>query len=149
MDEGQTVTDRPVADSATPPRIAKVDPLDVVIGRRVRRLRAARGLSQTELGNAVNVTFQQIQKYEGGTNRIAASTLVRIAAALDVAIDELLTDRARKIEEDAAVRPSLLATPGAEALLVGYARLGSERLRRAVLSLVRELSGDSGPTGPR
>ena len=149
MDEGQTVTDRPVADSAPPPRVGNADPLDVLIGRRVRRLRAARGLSQTELGNAVNVTFQQIQKYEGGTNRIAASTLVRIAAALDVSTDELLTDRTPMFAEDAALRPSLLSTPGAEALLVGYARLGSETLRRAVLSLVRELSGDSGPTGPR
>lgn len=149
MDEGQTVTDRPVADSATPPRIAKVDPLDVLIGRRVRRLRAARGLSQSELGNAINVTFQQIQKYEGGTNRIAASTLVRIAAALDVATEELLTDGAPKVADVAAARPSLLATPGAEALLVGYARLGSESMRRAVLSLVRELNGDSRPAGPR
>ena len=149
MDEGQTVADRVVADSATPLRVAKVDPLDVLIGRRVRRLRAARGLSQTELGNAINVTFQQIQKYEAGTNRIAASTLVRIAVALDVAPDELLTGQTTAFAGDAAARPSLLSTPGAEALLAGYARLGSETLRRAVLSLVREMNGDRGPTVPR
>jgi transcriptional regulator with XRE-family HTH domain len=149
IDEGQTVADRMVADSATPLRVARTDPLDLLIGRRVRRLRAARGLSQTELGNAINVTFQQIQKYEAGTNRIAASTLVRIAAALDVAPDELLTGQAPTLSDDPGARPSLLSTPGAEALLVGYAKLGSETLRRAVLSLVREMNGERAPTGPR
>ena len=149
MDEGQTVAGRMVADSATALRVAKTDPLDLLIGRRVRRLRAARGLSQTELGNAINVTFQQIQKYEAGTNRIAASTLVRIAAALDVAPDELLTGQTPTCDDDPAVRPSLLSTRGAEALLVGYAKLGSETLRRAVLSLVREMNGERPPTGPR
>ena len=149
MDEGQTVVDRMVADSAAPPRVARIDPLDVLIGRRVRRLRAARGLSQTELGNAINVTFQQIQKYEAGTNRIAASTLVRIAAALDVAPDELLTGETPALSDSPALRPSLLSTPGAEALLLGYAKLGSETLRRAVLSLVREMNGERGPASPR
>ena len=138
-----------VPTEATPPRAGRADPIDVLIGRRVRRLRVARGLSQTELGNAISVTFQQIQKYEAGTNRIAASTLVRIAAVLDVAPDELLSGDV-PMAVDAAVRPSLLATPGAEALLAAYAKLGSATQRRAVLALVRELAGErviSDPAG--
>ena len=147
-DEGEMVAEWTAADSAEP-RVAKADPLDVLIGRRVRRLRIARGCSQSELGIAINVTFQQIQKYEAGTNRIAASTLVRIAAVLDVAPDELLTGRAPALANDPGLRPSLLSTPGAEALLVAYARLGSETLRRAVLSLVREMNGEGASAGPR
>lgn len=131
-----------------PAHPGKTDPVDVLIGRRVRRLRVARGLSQTELGQAINVTFQQIQKYEAGTNRIAASTLLRIARALDVAPVELLTGDGLPVALDPAARPSLLSTPGAEALLAAYARLGSENLRRAVLSLVREMNGERGAPTP-
>lgn len=142
MNKQQTAAAGAAVDMLASTRAGKVDPLDVQIGRRVRRLRAARGLSQTELGAAISVTFQQIQKYEAGTNRIAASTLVRIADALDVSPDELLSGEASLPDGAADVRPSLLATPGAEALLIGYAKLGSETLRRAVLSLVREMNGE-------
>jgi transcriptional regulator with XRE-family HTH domain len=57
---------------------------DHEIGAAIRRIRNIRGLSQTELGEKVGVTFQQIQKYERGANRVASSRLQRIAAALDV-----------------------------------------------------------------
>lgn len=60
------------------------DPIDIVVGENLRRLRLARGMSQTSLGAAVGVTFQQIQKYEKGDNRIGASKIVRFAKALKV-----------------------------------------------------------------
>jgi transcriptional regulator with XRE-family HTH domain len=147
MDEGQAAS-TDAADSAAPLRAGRSDPLDALIGQRVRRLRAARGLSQTELGQAINVTFQQIQKYEAGTNRIAASTLVRLAAALGVAPDALLSGEAVRPASALAARASLLSTTGAEALLASYASLGSEALRRAVLSLVREMNGERAPATP-
>src|ERR1700674_2142829 len=62
------------------------DPRDTEIGRRIRALRLERGLSQTELGNLLGVTFQQIQKYEKGANRVAAGRLQRVAESLDVPI---------------------------------------------------------------
>ena len=62
------------------------DPRDAEIAKRVRALRLRRGLSQSELGTALGVTFQQVQKYERGTNRISASRLYRIAEALDAPI---------------------------------------------------------------
>lgn len=58
------------------------DEIDRRIGRNIRRLRKARRLSQTRLGMALGVTFQQIQKYESGANRISASALFRLAQAL-------------------------------------------------------------------
>ena len=59
---------------------------DVVIGQKLRALRLDRGLSQSELAGRVGVTFQQLQKYESGVNRISAGRLARIAAALDVPV---------------------------------------------------------------
>lgn len=64
------------------------DPVDINAGAFLRAFRAWRGMSQEELGKAVGVTFQQIQKYERGANRMAASTLYYISRALDVSIIE-------------------------------------------------------------
>ncbi|MCV9947456.1 helix-turn-helix domain-containing protein [Rhizobium sp. BT-175] len=58
--------------------------VDVIVGRAIRTKRALRGISQAELGQRVGVTFQQIQKYEKGTNRVSASKLYEIACALKV-----------------------------------------------------------------
>lgn len=60
------------------------DPIDVRVGLRVRDLRVRRGLNQSQLGRALGLTFQQVQKYEKGTNRISCSKLVRIAETLSV-----------------------------------------------------------------
>ena len=60
------------------------DPIDLYVGGRVRARRTGLRISQTKLGEALGVTFQQIQKYENGGNRIGASNLFRIAKALDV-----------------------------------------------------------------
>lgn len=58
--------------------------VDAYIGRRIRERRTAQGLSQTALGQALGVSFQQIQKYENGANRVSASRLYRIAQVLDI-----------------------------------------------------------------
>jgi transcriptional regulator with XRE-family HTH domain len=142
MSKANAVAAEGEGKSETPARASKADPVDVAIGRRVRRFRTARGLSQTELGTAINVTFQQIQKYEAGTNRIAASTLLRIASALGVEPTDLLSGTVAPLQTgNDNARPSLLSTPGAEALLTAYAKLESDSLRRALLALVREMSG--------
>lgn len=65
---------------------------DRQIGARVRAARTARGMSQEKLGEALDVTFQQIQKYENGSNRVAVSTLLRMAAALDLPASELVPE---------------------------------------------------------
>ncbi|HYC99268.1 helix-turn-helix transcriptional regulator [Brevundimonas sp.] len=65
-----------------PRAIDVTDPVDRFVGERLRTARLQRGMSQTELGQAMNLSFQQIQKYERGANRISASMLVRAARAL-------------------------------------------------------------------
>lgn len=64
-------------------------PVDLIVGANVRRLRKTRGLSQEALADRIGLTFQQVQKYEKGTNRISASKLFDIAAALRCVIDDL------------------------------------------------------------
>lgn len=62
------------------------DPVDVHVGRRVREARAAKGLSQEKLGNLLGISFQQVQKYEKGANRIGSSRLWALANALEVPV---------------------------------------------------------------
>lgn len=64
-----------------------VHPIDAGVGSQVRALRRQRGLTQTELGKVLGLTFQQIQKYERGTNRISASKLAMLAMALKVPVN--------------------------------------------------------------
>ena len=66
--------------------ISNPDPIDVHVGARIRLRRKQIGISQAQLGEALGLTFQQIQKYEKGQNRISASMMVRAAQKLDVAV---------------------------------------------------------------
>lgn len=67
------------------------NPIDVEVGLRIKTHRKLRKMSQTDLGHAVGITYQQIQKYEKGHNRVSASMLHGIAAALGLQVPALLT----------------------------------------------------------
>ncbi len=71
------------------PTRRKIDHVDLHVARSIKTLRQMRGLSQKELGRRVGVTFQQIQKYEKGTNRIGAGQLYNLACALNVSVGQL------------------------------------------------------------
>ena len=70
----------------------RANPADTHIGQRLKTLRLAGGFSQTDIANALGVTFQQVQKYENSTNRISAGRLRDIALFLDVSIDAFYKD---------------------------------------------------------
>jgi transcriptional regulator with XRE-family HTH domain len=74
----------------------QADPIDIIVGENVRRLRLIRQISQTKLGEMIGVTFQQIGKYEAGSNRICASKVVKLAAALKVDIPMLFDGTGRR-----------------------------------------------------
>ncbi len=79
----------------TEPRYGRgtgVSPIDVHVGARVRLRRTLLGMSQTGLGDALGVTFQQVQKYENGANRISASRLYDLSRVLDVSIEHFFED---------------------------------------------------------
>src|SRR5204863_2124199 len=114
------------------------DPVDVAVGARIRLLRKVRGLSQQALAEAAGVTFQQIQKYERGANRVSASMLTRIAKTLGVPVAEMFGENSASsgaVDEVAA----LLAEPGALELLKAYAGLPRGVSRSALVEFVRSL----------
>ncbi len=121
------------------------DPIDIAVGLRLRELRKARGMSQEALGKALGITFQQIQKYERGSNRISASMLVKAARALGVAPNAVLPQEGDPTAQAPAVLGLLATMRGAEELVTTFARIRSPRLRAAVLRLCRSLAEAGGP----
>ena len=109
----------------------RVNATDTIIGERLRALRKARGISQTEVGDAIGVKFQQIQKFELGNNRIAASQLYELAKFFSIPISEFLpaTRSGGKHEKPAKPDPKVLA-----ALEFAASKQGFE-LTRALSSL--------------
>lgn len=120
------------------------DPIDVSVGARIRLARKTVRMSQQALAEAVGITFQQIQKYERGANRVSASTLVKIAQTLAVPVAELFgaNDGARGVTDELA---ALLGEPGALELLRSYARL-PRRSRAALVAFLATL-GKAAPDG--
>ncbi|RAK60951.1 transcriptional regulator [Phenylobacterium hankyongense] len=117
---------------------AVADPVDVAVGARIRLLRKVRGLSQQALADAAGVTFQQIQKYERGANRVSASMLSRIATTLETPVSEMFGESGGSsgaIDEVAG----LLSEPGALELLRAYSGLPRGAARTALVEFVRAL----------
>jgi transcriptional regulator with XRE-family HTH domain len=131
-------------DTKDPGRTAQ---LELIIGARMRTRRRQLGLSQSDLAERLGVSFQQVQKYERGANRISASMLVKAARALDCPGGALLgdpgpEDPARSGHGDAmqAELNALLAVPGAVDLLRGFSRIPPGDARAGLLAIVRGLT---------
>jgi len=121
------------------------DPIDAEIAKRVRALRLQRGLSQTELSDALGVTFQQVQKYERGMNRISAGRLFRIAEVLDVPVAFFFADfKQQRVSEphSVAIDFDFLQTGGAMRLIRAYSRIPSGAIRLSLVRLAETLAGD-------
>jgi transcriptional regulator with XRE-family HTH domain len=115
------------------------DPIDVEVGARIRARRRALGLSQTALADVLGLTFQQIQKYERGTNRVSASKLVHAARVLGVTVAELIGERVT----EPADKPSVfggLGVDGALDLLSAYTKIGDIAIRTSILQVTKSLS---------
>jgi transcriptional regulator with XRE-family HTH domain len=115
------------------------DPLDAMVGARIRVFRIHRRISQTDLADQIGVTFQQVQKYEKGTNRIGASRLSRIATVLGVSVGELFESPGEK-SGDSSVLFRLLAEPGALRVLKAYTRTSDPRVRHAIAELIEGIA---------
>jgi len=127
----------------------KPNAVDIHVGNRVRQRRTLMGLSQERLASALDLTFQQVQKYERGTNRIGAGRLYQLARALDVPVtyffDEMEgadTGATTAIAEDAA--PSYQGDPMTqrETLLLvrAYYAILDPAVRRRMLDLMRSMA---------
>jgi transcriptional regulator with XRE-family HTH domain len=114
-------------------------PVDVHVGQRVRQRRWMVGMTQQQLGNKVGIKFQQIQKYETGTNRISASRLWDIAAALDVPVSFFFEGLEGHIAHPSASHGDILTDKEALDLVRAYYAI-PENQRRRLFDLARVLS---------
>ena len=117
------------------------DPMDIALGAAVRVRRRTLGISQESLAEQCGVSFQQIQKYENGANRISFSRLVQIARALRCRVTDLmdvLDEPDREMGEDLNAL-SRLRIPGAIELLGAYEQMDPQS-RGALVSLMRSLT---------
>jgi transcriptional regulator with XRE-family HTH domain len=112
------------------------DPCDAAIGARIRLRRRMLGLTQTELASALGVTFQQVQKYEKGTNRVAGSRLPVLARRLECSVSYLLGESEGNGETHDEQTVVWLAEDGALAMLEAYANIESRKARRAAVALM-------------
>ncbi|KQO83363.1 helix-turn-helix transcriptional regulator [Rhizobium sp. Leaf262] len=117
---------------------------DIHVGSRIRLRRVMLGLSQEKLGDGLGITFQQVQKYEKGTNRVGASRLQHISELLDVHISYFFEGTPEATEDRALAVPSMLSQffNSKEGISLAKAFCGIEdsRVRRRVLELVQSLS---------
>jgi transcriptional regulator with XRE-family HTH domain len=124
------------------------NPVDKHVGSRIRMRRLMLGMSQEKLGDGLGLTFQQVQKYEKGTNRIDASRLQHISHILHVPVPfffEGLPDQSEGIED--APSPAyvfdFLATTDGLALTKAFMRIKESKVRRRIAALVEEIAGDN------
>ena len=136
-----------------PPGVS--NPVDIHVGQRLRLRRTLLGMSQEKLGDAVGLTFQQIQKYERGANRIGASRLYQLSRILDVPVAyffEELPSQIRTHEgqmqiglsdlpQDTLERDPMARRETLE-LVRAYYAVGNPKVRRRIVDLVRSLSGE-------
>ncbi|WEK51110.1 MAG: helix-turn-helix transcriptional regulator [Candidatus Kaistia colombiensis] len=125
------------------------NPVDTHVGGRVRLRRMMQGMSQEKLGESLGITFQQIQKYEKGTNRIGASRLQHIAQVLEVPVSFFFEDAPGVSAESgfAESRPAafvtdfLTSTEGLQ-LNKAFVRIKDTKVRRRIVELVRAVAGE-------
>ena len=155
-----------MSDVATE-RTGRASPMDVHVGARIKLRRTQMGLSQEKLGDAINVTFQQIQKYERGVNRVGASRLFDLSVVLNVPVGFFYDDMPGLLAAERGGEPSaqaarrstgfaahaqadydagpatarrVLATDSAE-LVEAFERIDDATMRRSLLDMAKTLAG--------
>lgn len=127
------------------------NPTDIHVGSRIRLRRNMLGMSQEKLGESLGITFQQIQKYEKGTNRVGASRLQAIASIFHVPVGFFFeglpgqeTAGANGFAEDASTSLAIEFCSSAEGLQLNraFVRIADPKVRRRIIDLVKTLSAD-------
>jgi transcriptional regulator with XRE-family HTH domain len=118
------------------------DSVDQMVGRNIRIFRLQKKLTQTELADELGLTFQQVQKYEKGTNRVGSGRLLKIATFLDVSVTALFKGSDEMADTDKQLIFDQLARPHANRLLQAFARIDHDGLRRSVVQLVEQIANN-------
>lgn len=129
----------------------KPNPIDVHVGSRIRLRRTMLGMSQEKLGATLGITFQQIQKYEKGSNRVGASRLQNISNILNAPVSYFFEDAPEggtetEAASKATAEPNLivefLSTPDGLQLNRAFVKITDARVRRKLVDLVKTLAAD-------
>jgi transcriptional regulator with XRE-family HTH domain len=128
-----------------------LNPIDKYVGNRLRMRRLMLDMSQTDIADALGLTFQQVQKYEKGTNRIGASRLQHIAQILQVPVSFFFEDApdapgrwlsGTTDPRSASYVTDFLATSDGLSLAKAFMLVENPKLRRAIVRLVEEIAPD-------
>jgi transcriptional regulator with XRE-family HTH domain len=117
----------------------RIDSADIVVGQNLCIQRIERGLSQAEIGEKIGVSFQQIQKYEKGVNRISAGRLWRLACAFQVPVEIFYAGLDRAERRQAKSPLHLIANRDSLTLVQSFSRIKNRPVRRSVVNLVKRL----------
>lgn len=136
----------PITDND--PEAKKPNPIDVHVGSRVRLRRTLMGMSQEKLGEALGLTFQQIQKYERGANRIGSSRLYKISQILEVPVqfffDDMPDDALAGADlgggGDDDVGPDAMSRRETLELMRAYYKISDKKVRKGIFELVKSVA---------
>ncbi len=113
-------------------------PVDIHVGARARQRRVLLGMNQTKLGDALGLTFQQVQKYERGTNRISASKLFKLSQVLDVSIEYFFDHMPPEVAASPMITHETLK------LVRAYYEIDNAKIRRRVYELTKTMGAGAG-----
>lgn len=139
------------------PKTGKPNPIDIHVGSRVRLRRTLLGMSQEKLGEAIGLTFQQVQKYERGANRIGASRLFDLSRVLDVPVsfffDDMPSDEEvgqasqpsgyAEVERQAGFEPDPMAKRETLELVRAYYRITDPHVRKRIFELTKSVANSA------
>lgn len=120
---------------------ANTHTIDKAIGGRLKMYRQRSNISQTALGKHLGVSFQQVQKYENGTNRVSAATLIKIARFLNISVGELMVLDGQQSQTASSAKDMqrFAKSPEGRSLLSGFMAIDDPSLRRHIVGLVKAL----------
>ncbi len=132
--------------------VKKPNPVDIHVGSRIRLRRTLLGMSQEKLGNAIGLTFQQVQKYERGTNRVGSSRLYQLAKVLNVPVSfffddmppEITGDQSGLQEAKVPFDDNPLTKRETLELVRAYHRISSTHVRKRVFELLKSMADHPG-----
>jgi len=122
----------------------KPDPVDMLVGRNIKLHRLAKSMSQEELAHKLGLTFQQLQKYERGINRVGGGRLFRIASILGVDVSAIFegAERPEQTPADDFSPLNLIADPQSFRMVQGFSRITDPEMRRTLINLVEKIADE-------
>lgn len=125
--------------------IGERDDIDAYVGSRISLRRSALGLSQTALARQLGISFQQVQKYETGTNRISASRLHRVAVVLGTSVEAFFPVSGKPADEgEGAALRALTATADGRSVALDFPLIERPEVRKAVAKVIGALAQRGG-----